>query len=180
MSYAVAARMAITDTGRNHIVNATHYVARRRALRAIAVFETVKGAAALVALIGLLDLMHHDVRHFAIELIGRFGLNPDARYPSILLHYADLLPGANVRGLVLLASIYILVRWLEGYGLWNDRVWGEWLAAMSGGLYIPFELWHLVHRTSVMGVAVIAGNVFVVGFLVIQLWHRRKNAPTHQ
>ncbi|MGH8743428.1 MAG: DUF2127 domain-containing protein [Burkholderiales bacterium] len=163
----------MTDSDRTHVEKGTHPVARLRALRAIAVFEAIKGIAALAALIGVLDLMHRDVRHLAMELIGRFGLNPDAHYPSILLHYADLLPDANVRSLVLLAMGYILVRLLEAYGLWNDRAWAEWLGALSGGLYIPIEIGHLTHRPSVISAVVLAGNIFVVSFLVFQLWRRR-------
>jgi len=157
-----------------------HPVARRRTLRAIALFEAVKGVSAFAALVGVLDLMHHDVRHLAIELIGRFGLDPHARYPSLLLHYADLLPGANVRALVALGSLYILVRLLEAYGLWKDLAWGEWLGALSGGLYIPFEMVHLVHRMTFISAAVLAGNVFMVGFLAFQLWRRRVNASDRQ
>ncbi len=124
--------------------------------------------------------MHHDVRHLAIELIGRFGLNPGSRYPSILLHYADLLPGANVRSLVFLAFGYIFVRAFEAYGLWNDRAWGEWLGALSGGLYIPFEIGHLVHRPSIINAAVLTANVFVVSFLAYQLSRRRKGDIVRQ
>lgn len=172
--------LAMADTDRTRIVEDSHPVAKRRALRAIAVFEAAKGIAALAVIIGVLDLMHHDVRHLAVELIGHFGLNPDARYPSILLHYAGLLPGANVRSLVVLASGYILVRLLEAHGLWNDRAWGEWLGALSGGLYVPFEIFHLVHRPSVINAAVLAGNIFVVSFLVYQLWCRRSNDATRR
>ena len=153
-----------------------HSAANRRALRAIAVFEALKGIAALAAIAGVLDLMHHDVRHLALELIGRFRMNPDGRYPSILLHYADLLPGADVRSLLWLGFGYILLRVLEAYGLWNYRVWGEWIGALAGGLYIPFELAHLVHRPSLISAAVLAGNVLVVGFLAYQLWRRRSRA----
>jgi len=122
----------MADTDLACIVEDIHSVAKRRALRAIAIFEAAKGIAALAAIIGMLDLMHHDVRHLAMELIGHFGLNPDARYPSILLHYADLLPGANVRSPVFVAFGYILARLLEAYGLWNDRAWGEWPGALAG------------------------------------------------
>ena len=170
----------MTDSDRTRRVEGTHPVAQRRTLRAIAVFEAIKGIAALAAIIDVLDLMHRDVRHLAIELIGRFGLNPDARYPSILLHYADLLPDANVRLLVFVAFGYILVRLLEAYGLWNDRAWGECLGALSGGFYIPFEIGHLMHRPSVISAVVLAGNVFVVSFLVFQLWRRLKNDTTRQ
>ena len=150
-----------------------HPVGQRRALHAIAVFEAIKGIAALAAIAGVLDLMHRDVRRLAIALIGRFGLDPDARYPSILLHYAELLPGADVRLLVMLALGYIVVRLLEAYGLWNDLVWGEWLGALSGGLYIPFEIEHIVHRPSAINAAVLAANVATVSFLAFQLWRRR-------
>ena len=170
----------MTEPNRNHLAEETLPVTQRRALRAIAVFEAIKGMAALAAIVGILDLMHHDVRHLAIALIGRFGLNPDARYPSILLHYADLLPGANVRLLLFLASGYILLRLLEAYGLWHDRAWGEWLGALSGGLYIPFEIRHLAHQLSAINALVLAGNAVTVGFLAFQLWSRRKNDAARQ
>ena len=150
-----------------------HPVATRHALHAIAAFEAIKGLAALAAVVGVLDLMHHDVRHLAMELIGHFHLNPEAPYPSVLLHYASLLPGANLQSLFLLASGYIALRLLESYGLWNDYAWGEWLGALSGGIYIPFEFTHLLHHPSLGTAFVLAGNMSLVGFLTYQLWRRR-------
>jgi uncharacterized membrane protein (DUF2068 family) len=164
----------MTNSDREYINAGTHPAARRRALQAIAIFEATKGIAALAAIVGVLDLVHHDVRHLAIELIGRFGLNPDAHYPSILLHYAELVPNADVHSLVILAFAYIVVRLLEAYGLWNDLAWGEWLGALSGGLYIPFETRHLIHGPSVIGGMVLACNVFLVIFLAFQLWSRHQ------
>lgn len=159
---------------RDHMPADAHAAARRRTLHTIAVFEALKGIAALAAIVGVLDLMHHDARHLALELIGHFRMNPDARYPSLLLHYADLLPGANVRSLLWIALGYILLRAFESYGLWNDLAWGEWLGALAGALYIPFEVAHLAHRPSVVNAAVLACNALVVAFLAHQLWRRRR------
>jgi uncharacterized membrane protein (DUF2068 family) len=150
-------------------------VATRRTLHIIAAFEAIKGIAALAGVAGILDLMHHDVRHLAIELIGHFHLNPDAHYSSVLLHYADLLPGIDLRSLVLLATGYIATRFLESYGLWNDRAWGEWLGALSGALYVPFEVIHLIHRPSAITAVVLAFNIFLVCFLAVRLWRRRQS-----
>jgi uncharacterized membrane protein (DUF2068 family) len=170
----------MTDSDHTDTSEAKHPVAKRRTLEAIAIFEAIKGIAAFAAVIGVLELMHRDVRHLALELIGHFGLNPDARYPEIILHYADLLPGANVRSLIALALGYVSVRMVEAYGLWNDRAWGEWLGALSGGLYIPFELTHMMRQPSIVNAAVLAGNIFVVGFLVFQLWRRPKKYVMRQ
>jgi uncharacterized membrane protein (DUF2068 family) len=155
-------------------------VSTRLTFRAIAAFEAVKGVAVLAAVIGILDLMHRDVRQLAMELIGLFGLSPGARYPSMLLHYADLLPGAHVRSLLVFASIYISVRLLEAYGLWHQLAWGKWMGAISIGLYVPFEVRHLIHRPSMLGAAVFVVNLSLVVFLVGQLWVGHKNHATHQ
>jgi len=153
-----------------------HPIARRRALRTIAVFEAFKGVVAIAAALGMLSLLRHDLHKMAVELIGHFGLDPVDHYPRMILHYADVLADTNVQTLILLATCYIAIRFCEAYGLWQQRAWGEWLGALSGGLYIPFELRHLVHRPSLVSAAVLAINVVVVGFLGFELWRRRRDA----
>jgi uncharacterized membrane protein (DUF2068 family) len=154
----------------------SHPLARRRALRSIALFEALKGAIALAASLGLLSLLDHDLHHLAEALIGYFGLNPGDHYPSVLLHYADIVADANRRSLLLLAAGYILLRFVEAYGLWHERSWGEWLAALAGALYVPFELRHLYYRPNLASVLVLATNVAVVAFLVFQLRRNRQGA----
>ena len=143
---------------------------QRSALQAIAIFEAAKGLAALAGLIGVLDLLHRDVRAVVMTLIGRFGLDPEAHYPSLLLHYAEWLPGADVHMLVILGVAYIALRFAEATGLWLGKRWGEYLGALSGGIYIPFELIHFVHETSLVNAAVVVLNMVIVGYLVRVLW----------
>jgi len=148
---------------------------QRGALHAIAVFEGVKGVAALAASFGMLELVHHDVRHLAVALIGHYAWDPAGRYPALLLHYADALQDANLRNLLLVAWGYAAIRLAEGYGLWRDRVWAEWLAALSGALYVPFEAQHLWHRPNLINALVLAGNLCVVAYMVWRLWKRHRD-----
>ncbi len=150
----------------------THLSANRRALRTIAIFESAKGIAALAASVGLLELAHRDLRHLAEALIGHFGLHAENRFPSLFLHYADVLGNANLRNLVLLAWGYSAVRLLEGYGLWRDRAWAEWLAALSGALYVPLEFEHLQHRPTAINALVLVANIGVVIYMAYRLWRR--------
>lgn len=145
----------------------------RKALDVIAVFEGVKGVAAIAASFGLLSLAHHDVRAIAYALIGHFHLNPDAHYPRIFLDKATLLANANLRQVVLLAWAYAAIRLTEGYGLWRDRPWAEWLAAVSGAVYLPLELNHLLTHTTAINAIVLIGNVAVVAYMVVRLRRRR-------
>ncbi|QAU33064.1 DUF2127 domain-containing protein [Janthinobacterium sp. 17J80-10] len=148
----------------------------RRTLQGIALFEALKGIAVLAGSFGLISLLHHDVRHLAHELIAHLGMNPGGRYPTALLRYVDILENTDVRLLVLLSIGYAVVRLIEAYGLWHDLAWGEWVAAMSGALYVPFEISHFLHKPSVIGALVFVANVFVVGFLALQLYRRRSAA----
>lgn len=148
---------------------------QRSALHAIAIFEALVGLAALAGLIGALDLLHHDVHALAMSLIGRFGLDPEAHYPSLLLHYADLLPDANVPMLVAMACAFIALRFIEATGLWLGKVWGEYLGALSGGIYIPFEVMHFIEEPTWMNAFIVALNAVIVGYLAYALWHRHQH-----
>ncbi|KAF4000048.1 DUF2127 domain-containing protein [Glaciimonas immobilis] len=145
-----------------------------RTLRAIATFEGVKGIAAVAATLGLLSLLHHDIRHLALALMGHFGFDPVAHYPSIFLHYADVLSDQSRRNVALIGLAYVSLRFTESYGLWNNRSWATWLGAVSGAIYVPIEIRHLALHPSITNAAVLAGNIFVVAYLVLRIWRKRQ------
>ena len=148
----------------------------RGALRAIAGLEALKGALALLAGAGLLSVLHRDLHQLAVALIGHIGLSPGQRYPALLLSQVDVWAHEDLRVLVLAAGAYAALRFAEAWGLWRGRAWGEWLGALSGGLYIPFELWHWAHRPTWLASAVVVFNAGVVAYLGWQLWARRSAA----
>jgi len=144
------------------------------ALKSIAIFEALKGFAALLGLLGLLSLLHHDLHRLALELIGHVGLSPEARYPAVLIGWVDKINATPIHTLVLLGGTYIAVRWLEAWGLWQDKAWGEWLGALSSGLYIPLEVQHLLAHRHWQGALVLLLNIVVVAVLLRRLQLRRK------
>jgi len=148
----------------------------RGALLTIAAFELIKGVAAIAASLGLLSLAHSDVIGLAYALIGHYHLDPDAHYPQLLIETADWVATSNLYNIVALSVCYAIVRLAEAYGLWKDRVWAEWLAALGGALYLPFELIHLVKHTTITNASVLIGNLAVVLFMVYRLRARRHEA----
>jgi uncharacterized membrane protein (DUF2068 family) len=151
-----------------------HVTGSRRAMRSIALFEAIKGVLVIAATLGLFGLLHHDLHHLAAALIGHFGLSPGDHYPAELLHYADLVEDTDRRTLAILAIAYVTVRFSEAYGLWHERIWGQWLAALSGALYVPFEAQHLIYRPTVASAAVLLANLAIVAYLALQLWRERR------
>jgi uncharacterized membrane protein (DUF2068 family) len=140
-------------------------------LRTVALFEAAKGTLVLLVGFGLLSLLHHDVQQFAESLIEHFHLNPAARYPHIFIEAASRLTDTRLLLIAAGAAAYSLVRFIEAYGLWYARRWAEWFAALSGGIYIPFELFELYKRFTWLSLGALVVNVAIVAFALYCVFH---------
>jgi len=146
------------------------------ALRAVALMEAVKGLIVFGAGFGLLALVHRDVRRIAESLVTRLHIDPDQHYAGIFLDAASRATDARLWALAALALLYTALRWAEAYGLWLGRRWAEWLGAGSGAIYVPVEVYELLHKPSAIKAATLAFNVAVVAYL---LWTLRRSAAAH-
>ena len=144
-----------------------------RPIRAIALFEATKATLVLLAGLGVLSLVHHDAQRIARELVSHLHLNPAKHYPNIFLEAAAHLTDARLWVLATLAAAYALVRFCEAYGLWNGRRWAEWLAAGSGGIYVPFELYELFQGFNWLSVGALLVNMLIVGVMINTLLSAR-------
>ncbi len=143
-------------------------------LRAVALFEALKGTLALLAAGGLFYYIPHDLRHIAVELVGRLHLNAGKSYPDVFLRVVEDATNPQLWLIAALVLAYAAVRFTEAYGLWRERVWGEWVAAASGAIYVPVELYELSRRVTWIRVSALALNVAVVALMAFALWKRRK------
>ncbi len=148
--------------------------AQRRAIRVIAAVEAAKGLAVLLAASGLLGLLHKDLHALAVRLIEHSHLNPASKYPQIFLDAVSHVGQSNLMWLALGAAAYSALRFTEAYGLFRERAWAEWLAALSGGVYLPLELANMVRHFSALGLALMLVNVGVVAVMVWALLQRRR------
>jgi uncharacterized membrane protein (DUF2068 family) len=146
-------------------------------LKLVALLELSKGALVLLAGFGLLTLVHKDVGLAAEELVRLLHLNPASHMPRIFIDAADKLTDARLWLLAALALGYALVRVVEAGGLWLRKAWAEWFGALTGGVYIPIEVYELAQKATWPRLVVLAVNVLVVGVLVLEL-NRRRQTPT--
>jgi len=137
-----------------------------RGLRTIAAFEASKGALVLVVGLGLLAFVPHLAQNLGEEIVRRFHLNLAHHYPRIFIDAVTHLDDSHLRLLALAALLYSVVRFVEAYGLWRIRAWAEWFAILSGGIYLPVELYELVEQATVVKAVVLIVNIGIVGYLI--------------
>jgi len=135
----------------------------------VALFEAAKGLLVLAVGVGALAFLHQDYRQLAIRLIGHFHLDPARRYPHIFLDAAASLTDTRLWILAGLAAGYALLRFVEAWGLWRGRRWAEWFAALSGGVYIPFEFFQLIREAGWLSFGMLAANILVVALMIYYL-----------
>jgi uncharacterized membrane protein (DUF2068 family) len=139
-------------------------------IRAVALYEAAKGTLVVLTGFGALSLIHRDAQQFAERLVAHMHLNPAKHYPRIFLDAAANLTETHLLLLAAFAASYGLVRFIEAYGLWYGRRWAEWFAAVSGAIYIPFEIYELFHRVSWLSLSALVLNVLVVALMVNVLY----------
>lgn len=148
-------------------------------VRAVALFEAAKGALVFLAGFSALSLIHHDAQRLAEQMVAHLHLNPANRYPRIFLDTAAHLTDARLWVLASLAATYGLVRFVEAYGLWRGRRWAEWFAAVSGGIYMPFELYELVGGATWLSLGALLANIFIVGLMINALLREHRAEPVN-
>jgi uncharacterized membrane protein (DUF2068 family) len=136
--------------------------ASKTVVRSVAIFEAAKGAVVLLAGFGVLSLLHRDIRVAAAALVGRLHLNPAHRFEHSFIEAASRVTDTGLWLIASLGFLYALFRFLEAYGLWSGRRWAEWLAVVSGGLYLPLEIYELIQRYTWVRVSAVIVNLIVV------------------
>jgi uncharacterized membrane protein (DUF2068 family) len=150
-------------------------------LRAVAVCEGTKGVLVLAVGLGLLGFIHRDLQQLAEDVVRHLHLNPSARYPRVFLMVASRFDGVQLWAVAVGALFYSGLRFLEAVGLWKDRNWAKWLGAISGGIYIPVEIYEAARKATATRLVLLAVNVVVVAYLLWNLWQKSKlRASTHR
>lgn len=141
-----------------------------KALRAVASVEFIKGLVVLLAGFGVLSLVHRDAWDVAESFLEWLHVSPDAHYAQVFLNLADQVTDSKLWFVAAGAMTYSGLRFVEAYGLWFERVWAEWLALISGTLYLPFEIFELTRRPDAIRLAILLINLAVVLYMAYLRW----------
>lgn len=147
----------------------TGKIPHSRGLHVVALFEGAKGLLVLLVGFELLSFIHKDIHEAAMRLVEHIHLNPASHYPRIFLDLTERITDAKLWGMAIAAAMYAIVRMIEAVGLWLRKKWAEWFAILTGGMYIPIEIFEVAHNVSWPKVTVLTVNVGVVSYLLFIL-----------
>jgi len=143
-------------------------------MKLIAAFEALKAIIVLLAGIEALRFLHRDIREAAAGLLRHLHLDPVARLPRLIMRVAENITDTTLIMIAAGAVAYAVVRFAEAYGLWHDRTWAKWLGAVSGAIYIPYELYELARHVTALRIGTFLANVVIVIYLSRSIWQNRR------
>jgi uncharacterized membrane protein (DUF2068 family) len=98
----------------------------------------------------------------------------------MFLDFSDSITDARLWTAARIAFAYAALRFVEAYGLWNERTWAEWVALVSGTLLLPLEVRELWRGLTVLRCVLFIGNLAVVAYMLyVILANRRERRQAH-
>jgi len=138
-----------------------------KGVRTVATVEFTKGMIVVLAGLGVFTMRHKDIWGVAESFLEFLHVNPHRHFVGIFIALVYRLSDVRLWKIATVAAIYVILRFIEAYGLWYVRPWAEWLAIASGSIYIPFEAADLFRRPSWFRLLITAVNVGIVLYMVM-------------
>lgn len=183
ISYAENGRLRSTQgmntiATRSYFRRTPHAHSHKGGLRTVAVFEAFKGLLALASAYFLITLIRRDVdfEYAAEHILFSLHISPNHHWSREFLHAANKVSGTSIAMIAAIGITYAVLRFAEGYGLWRQRAWAEWLAIISGCIYLPFEIYKVIRRPNELHWAILGINILVVLYIGWVRWDEIKAA----
>jgi uncharacterized membrane protein (DUF2068 family) len=163
---------ALKALPRNRCEAVAHSSGHKKGLRTVAAIEFTKGLLAVGAGLVFVELIRKDfdLQDAAQNLLYFLNIDPDRRLSQAFVHAAARIMDANVTVVLTITLLYATGRFIESYGLWRQRVWAEWLAIISGAVYLPFELYALIRHPTPVHWVILLINIVVVLYIAWVRW----------
>ena len=114
-------------------------------IKAVAIYEVIKGIGALLAATALWS-WHTDLERWLDTATASwqkvFGHFMEPQVDSVV----DIAQQASKNWplFLLLIFAYASLRFIEAYGLWQDKTWAYWFGVLGYGIYVPIEVYYLI------------------------------------
>jgi uncharacterized membrane protein (DUF2068 family) len=147
---------------------------RHAGLKVIGVLKLISGATALLVGVGVFHFLGHDPGPHAERIITHLGLDPNNRIIHGAISRITGIDRAQLRTLEIGTFFYAALHTVEGIGLILGYHWAEYLVIVATGSLVPFEIYEIARKLSLIRVTLFVVNVAIVIYLIAVLRKDRR------
>jgi uncharacterized membrane protein (DUF2068 family) len=144
-------------------------------LRTVAAFEFAKGLLVALLGLGLVSMSHRgvDLEDITQGLLYVLHIDRGRHLSQVFLRAAERLDDVNLLAVAAGAAVYSMLRCVEAFGLWTGRVWAQWIALVSGAVYLPLEIYELIRKPTTSRWMLFSINLLIVAYMAYLRWRDR-------
>jgi uncharacterized membrane protein (DUF2068 family) len=131
--------------------------------------KLMSGALALAVGIGVFRFLDHDPGPGAERIVTHLGLDPHNHVIHTLISRVTGIDRAQLRALEAGTFFYAVLHLVEGIGLILGRDWAGYLVIVATSSLIPFEIYEIVRKPSLLRISLFVLNVGIVIYLIATL-----------
>lgn len=153
-----------------------------KGVRTVATIEFTKGAIVVLAGLGVFSMRHKDIFTAAESFLEFFHVNPYHHYVGVFIDLVSRVSDVRLWKIAVVASVYVIIRFVEAYGLWYALPWAEWVVIASVTIYIPFEFADLLRRPTPFRVLIIVVNLVILLYMAqlrVEALRKRRAGKAH-
>jgi uncharacterized membrane protein (DUF2068 family) len=132
----------------------------------IAVFKLAQAALFVAIGVGALRLLHKDVGDELARLADHLRFNPESRLVNFVLRHASMLTDKLLVRIEAVVFIYAALDLVEGIGLYMEKAWAEYLTLVITGSFLPWELFEIFRKLTVIRISLLTLNTLVFIYLL--------------
>jgi uncharacterized membrane protein (DUF2068 family) len=144
-------------------------------IRLIAVFRLIKAALLILVAVNAPRVLHPAVaarlQRWAAELPYVSSHGGLQRAIAALPH----MPRQRLEEYAIALVAYALLFTVEGVGLWLDRRWAEYLTIVATASFIPFEIYEVMKKMTVIRAGTLVLNVAILIYLIVRRVRGRRS-----
>jgi uncharacterized membrane protein (DUF2068 family) len=135
-------------------------------LRVIAIYEVAKTVCLIIVAVVAFGL--HQEKNFdhLVHALEHLSLADTNGLRWQLVQWLEQLGPGKFAAIGIVALCYAAIFATEGIGLWLRKHWAEWFTVIATGSLVPFEIYEVFHKFSLLKLAALLANVVIVVYLV--------------
>lgn len=131
----------------------------------ISAFKLIQALLFFLIGVGALRLLHKDVGDELTALVDHLRFNPESRFVNFILEKAEFIDDRMLRRIGAVVFIYAGLDTLEGIGLYLEKVWAEYLTLVITASFLPWEIFEIYRRLTLVRVSLLTLNLLVFFYL---------------
>ena len=128
---------------------------------------------------GAFRFLGHDPGPAAERLVSHLGLDPHNQIIHEVLPRITGIDRAHLRAIEVGTFFYALLHTIEGIGLFLERDWAGYLVIVATSSLIPFEIYEISRKFTLLRIALFLVNVGIVIYLIVALRKEHQARTDH-